>query len=67
MSNSTDKGQRSHHDRDRQPPSGPLDEPRDFERQVSDDDWNYNAPFDDNLEPIDRKDDKDINTHGSEK
>jgi hypothetical protein len=74
MPTSTDKGQHSQHDRDRQPPSGPRDEPRDFERQGSDDERNYNAPFDDDLEPIERGDvddkkidDNDINTHGSEK
>jgi hypothetical protein len=74
MPTSTDRGQRSQDDRDRQPPSAPRDEPRDFERQVSEDDWNYNAPFDDDLEPMERRDiddteieDTDINTHGSEK
>lgn len=52
-------------DRDRQPRGTPLDEPRDFETQVSDDDRNYNAPFDATLEPIDDSD--DVNTHGSER
>lgn len=52
-------------DRDRQPRGNPLDEPRDFETQVSDDDRNYHAPFDATLEPIDDLD--DVNTHGSER
>jgi len=54
----------SRHDRDRQPPADHRREPRDFETQVSDDDRNYNAPFDVDLDPID---DGDINTHGSER
>lgn len=64
MPSSTDQGQRPDSDRDRQPSSDPLAEPRDFETQVSDDDRNYNAPFDAELEPIE---DDDINTHGSER
>jgi len=51
-------------DRDRQPRGAARDEPRDFETQVSDNDRNYNAPFDSALEPTE---DKDINTHGSER
>jgi hypothetical protein len=64
MPTSTDKRQRSPYDGDAQPPRSPVDEPRDFETQVSDDDRNYNAPFDSNGEPIE---DEDINTHGSER
>ena len=64
MPTSTDKRQRSPYDRDPQPPGSRPDEPRDFETQVSDDDRNYNAPFDANGEPIE---DDDINTHGSER
>jgi len=56
--------QRPQHDRDPQPRKREGEEPRDFESQVSDDDRNYDAPFDDDLEPIE---DKDINTHGSER
>ena len=55
---------RNQHDRDRQPPSDSVDEPRDFETQVRDDDRNYNAPFDAELGPIE---DEDINTDGSER
>jgi hypothetical protein len=55
---------RTHHDRARQPPSDPGGEPRDFETQVSDGDRNDNAPFDDDLEPIE---DGDINTDGSQR
>ena len=64
MSTWTDEGPRSEHDRDRQPGGVPADEPRDFETQVSDDDRNYNAPFDADLNPIE---DEDINIHGSER
>jgi hypothetical protein len=68
MPTSTDpksnNGPRLRNDRDRQPSGSRRDEPRDFETQVSDDDRNYNAPFDDALEPIE---DEDINTHGSER
>ena len=55
---------RNQQDRDRQPPGDLGGEPRDFETQVSDDDRNYNAPFDDQLEPIE---DEGINTEGSER
>jgi hypothetical protein len=55
---------RNQPDRDRQPPSDPGREPRDFDTQVSDDDRNDNAPFDDELEPVERE---DINTDGSER
>ena len=64
MRTSTEKDKPPQYDRDRQPPSDVRDEPRDLETQVSDDDRNYNAPFDDDLEPIE---DEDINTHGSER
>jgi hypothetical protein len=55
---------RNQPDRDRQPPGDPGHEPRDFETQISDDDRNYNPPFDDELEPVERE---DINTDGSER
>jgi len=55
---------RNQHDRDPQPPSDRAGEPRDFETQVSDDDRNYNAPFDHELDPIEHE---DINTDGSER
>jgi len=64
MPTSADKNQRPQQDRDRQPPDDHREEPRDFESQVNDDDRNYNAPFDADLEPIE---DKDINTDGSER
>ena len=53
-------------DRDRQSitesPGG--DEPRNFDRQVSEVAVDDDAPFDENAEPIQ---DEDINTHGSER
>jgi hypothetical protein len=68
MPTSTDprsnKVPRNQHDPDRQPPSDAGDEPRDFETQVSDDDRNYNAPFDGDLDPVE---DEAINTDGSER
>lgn len=71
---STDRDQRPHRepgrpqqDRDGRPPGNPRDEPREFETQVSDDDRNYNAPFDPDGEPIEDRAPEDINTHGSER
>ena len=52
-------------DRNRPPRGRAEEEPRDFETQVSDDDRNYNAPFDESLEPV--EDAGDVNTHGSER
>ena len=51
-------------DRDRQPGSSRLDEPRNFETEVSDGGVNYDAPFGADGEPIE---DESINTHGSER
>ncbi len=51
-------------DRDRQRRPDALDDPRDFETQVSDDDRSYNAPVDVTGEPVEHE---DINTHGSER
>ena len=55
---------RNQHDRGRQRPGDLGAEPRDFETHVSDDDRNYDASFDDKLDPIE---DGDINTDGSER
>lgn len=50
-------------DRDRQPIES-LDEPRNFETQVSEVAVNDDAPFDEDCELIE---DEEINTHGSER
>jgi hypothetical protein len=60
----TDERPLDQQDRDRQPGSTAHDELRDFETLVSDDDRNYNAPFDADLNPVE---DEDINTHGSDR
>jgi len=63
MPTRTDQPPPVQQDRDRQPSS--LDEEtRNFETEVSNGDRNYNAPFDEDLNPIE---DEDVNTHGSER
>jgi hypothetical protein len=64
MPNRTDETRLPQQDRDRQPGSSIQDEPRDFEKMVSDDGRNYDAPFDSDLNPIE---DEDVNTQGSER
>ena len=51
-------------DRDRQPGTESLDEPRSFETQVNEIGVNDDASFGEDGEPIE---DEDINTHGSER
>jgi len=64
MRTSTEKSPRLQGDRDREPPTHPGDQLRDFETQISDDDRNYDAPIGADGEPVE---DERINTGGSER
>jgi hypothetical protein len=68
MPSSTEKTPRPEHRRDRQHPTAGHGGLRDFENQVSDFDGDYEAPFDQNEEPIEDAYARDeINRDGSER
>lgn len=64
MGSRTEESPPIQRDRDRQPGSSSLDEPRNFETEVSDGGLNYDAPIGADGEPLEEE---DINTHGSER